>query len=120
MDDEIEGTDFEAIFGRIAKTTLLTPGGLPPAKERKAYANREDRDKRLRSERKAGRTAKQRERMTVPKKLVNFRASEGTRALLKKLAQHFGEDQTSIILRSKDQLAASVPGLQERKQWPEQ
>jgi len=108
MDDEIEGTDFEAIFGRIAKTTG------------KAYANREDRDKRLRSERKAGRTAKQRERMTVPKKLVNFRASEETRALLKKLAQHFGEDQTSIILRSKDQLAASVPGLQERKQWPEQ
>ena len=108
MDDEIEGTDFEAIFGRIAKTTGKT------------YANREDRDKRLHSERKAGRTAKQRERMTVPKKLVNFRASEETRTLLKKLAQHFGEDQTSIILRSKDQLAASVPGLQERKQWPEQ
>ena len=108
MDDEIEGTDFEAIFGRIAKTTGKT------------YANREDRDKRLRSERKAGRTAKQRERMTVPKKLVNFRASEETRALLKKLAQHFGEDQTSIILRSIDQLAASIPGLQERKQWPEQ
>ena len=108
MDDEIEGTDFEAIFGRIAKTTGKT------------YANREDRDKRLRSERRAGRTAKQRERMGVPKKLVNFRASEETRAVLKKMAQHFGQDQTAVILRAIDQLAASVPGLQERKQWPEQ
>ena len=108
MDDEIEGTDFEAIFGRIAKTTGKT------------YANREDRDKRLRSERRAGLTAKQRERMAVPKKLVNFRASEETRTLLKKLAQHFGEDQTAVILRSIDQLAASVPGLQERREWPEQ
>ena len=108
MDDEIEGTDFEAIFGRLTKTTGKT------------YANREDRDKRLRSERKAGRTAKQRERMVVPKKLVNFRASEETRTLLKQLAQHFDEDQTAVILRAIDQLAASVPGLKERKQWPEQ
>ena len=53
----------------------------------KTYANREDRDKRLRSERRAGLTAKQRERMGVPKKLVNFRASEETRALLKKMAR---------------------------------
>jgi hypothetical protein len=108
MDDEIEGLDFEAIFGQVSKSSG------------KAYANREDRDKRLRSERKAGLTAKQRERLTVPKKLVNFRASEETRALLKKLAQHFGADQTAVILRAIDQLAASVPGLQERKQWPEQ
>jgi hypothetical protein len=108
LEDDIEGIDFEAIFGRIAKTTGKT------------YANREDRDKRLRSERRAGLTAKQRERLTVPKKLVNFRASEETRALLKKLSKHFGEDQTAVIVRSIDQLAASVPGLQERKQWPEQ
>jgi hypothetical protein len=107
LDDDVEGADFEAIFGRIAKTTGKT------------YANREDRNKRLRSERRAGLSANQRERLTVPKKLVNFRASEETRALLKKLAQHFGEDQTAVILRSIDQLAASVPGLQERKQWPE-
>ena len=108
MDDEIEGHDFEAIFGQVSKSSGKT------------YANREDRDKRLRSERKAGLTAKQRERLTVPKKLVNFRASEETRALLKKLAQHFDQDQTAVILRAIDQLAASVPGLQERKQWPEQ
>jgi hypothetical protein len=108
MDDEIEGTDFEAIFGRIAKATGKT------------YANREDRDKRLRSERRAGLTAKQRERIAVPKKLVNFRAFEETRALLKKLAQHFEEDQTAVILRAIGQLAARVPGLQERKQWPAQ
>ena len=55
LEDDIEGTDFEAIFGRIAKTTGKT------------YANREDRDKRWRSERRAGLTAKQRERVTVPK-----------------------------------------------------
>jgi hypothetical protein len=48
------------------------------------------------------------------------RASEETRALLKKMAQHFGQDQTAVIVRAIDQLAASVPGLQERKQWPEQ
>ena len=108
MDDEIEGLDFEAIFGRVGKFSG------------KAYANREDRDKRLRSERRAGLSAKQRERLTVPKKLVNFRASEETRALLKKLSKHFGEDQTAVIVRSIDQLAASVPGLQERREWPEQ
>jgi hypothetical protein len=108
MDDEIEGLDFEQIFGQRAKTSGKT------------YANREDRDKRLRSERRASQTAKQRERITIPKKLVNFRASEETRTLLKKMAEHFGQDQTAVILRAIDQLAASVPGLQERKEWPEQ
>ena len=94
----------DAIFGARAKATG------------KGYANREDRDDRLRSERRAGLTPKQRQRIgAAPKKIVNFRATDEMRADLKALAKHFGVDQTAVILRAIEQLVASVPGIKERK-----
>jgi hypothetical protein len=102
--DEFDSLDYDAIFGARAKATG------------KGYANRDDRENRLRSERRAGLTPKQRQRLGAPpKKIVNFRASEETRADLKALTKHFGEDQTAVILRAIEQLVASVPGIKERK-----
>lgn len=91
--DDIDAVDFDAIFKRSGKV----------------FASREERDRRLSAERRAGFTPKQRQRMAVPKKIVNFRATEETRALIKRLEKHFGEGQTSIMLRAIEHLAASLP-----------
>ena len=98
-----EGLDFDAIFGNLQKKTG------------KDYASRDDRDKRLKAERRAGLSPKQREHMSEPRKLVNFRATESTRALLDQLMKHFKEDRTAVIHRAIDGLAATVPGIRERK-----
>ena len=60
--DEFDSLDYDAIFGARAKATG------------KGYGNREDREARLRAERRAGLSPKQRERIGAPpKKIVNFR-----------------------------------------------
>jgi hypothetical protein len=102
--DEFDSLDYDAIFGARAKATG------------KGYGNREDREARLRAERRAGLSPKQRQRIGAPpKKIVNFRATDEMRADLKALAKHFGVDQTAVILRAIEQLVASVPGIKERK-----
>jgi len=52
LDDDIDAVDFDAIFKRSGKE----------------FASREERDRRLTAERRAGFTPKQRERMAVPKR----------------------------------------------------
>jgi hypothetical protein len=68
---------------------------------------------RMKAERRAGRTAKQRERArkAVPKKQVNFRATEETRALIKAMAAHLDTDDTDVIVQAIHKLAESLPGF---------
>jgi len=102
--ETFDDVDFDAIFGARAKATG------------KGYGNREDRDARIRAERRAGLSPKQRQRIGAPpRKIVNFRATEEMRADLKALMKHFDEDQTAVILRAVEQLVASVPGIKERE-----
>jgi len=63
---------------------------------------------RIKAERRAGRTAKQRERArkTVPKKQLNIRASAETKALLDRLCQQLDLSQTDVIEQAIAELAA--------------
>jgi hypothetical protein len=65
-------------------------------------------EQRLKAERRAGRTAKQRERArrAVPKKQLNVRATADTKAVLDRLCQHLGKSQTEIIELAIAELAA--------------
>ena len=64
--------------------------------------SREGLEERIKAERRAGRTAKQRERArkAAPKKQVNFSATDETRALIKALAARLDTDDTDVITRA--------------------
>jgi hypothetical protein len=62
-------------------------------------------EQRLKDERKAGRTPKQRAPKKPRKKQLNIRATEETHALLNKLADHLKSTATDIIERAITQLA---------------
>jgi hypothetical protein len=89
-----EGADFEALFMQHKPTQpLLSP---------------ERTQNRLTSERRAARTPKQRE----PRKMVNFRATEATRALIQHLASHFtGGDRTALMHYALEELAKKAPPI---------
>jgi hypothetical protein len=64
-------------------------------------------EERLKAERRAGRTAKQRERTrAVPKKQLNIRATAETKALIDRLCQRLGQSQTDVIELAVAELAA--------------
>jgi hypothetical protein len=77
-----------------------------------AYAkNRAGLEERIKAERRAGRTAKQRERARrLPKKQINFRATEQTHALIDRLCQYLGRSQTDVLELAIAQLAATHLG----------
>jgi len=71
------------------------------------FKSRKGLEQRLKDERKAGRTAKQRAAKKPPKKQLNVRATEETHALLDKLADHLKCTVTDVIERAIAQLAQS-------------
>lgn len=84
---------------------------------RDKFAAPENTTKRLKAERKANLTPKQRQRRGPPKKQVNFRATAQTRALLEALSAYLtkadGHDvgQGDVIERALPLLAKSLPGF---------
>ena len=70
--------------------------------------SREGLEVRMKAERRANRTEKQRERArkVVPKKQVNFRASPQTKALMDQLCERLGKSQTDIVEQAIVELAA--------------
>ena len=60
------------------------------------FQSRQGVEDRLKAERRAGRTAKQRARKP-PKKQLNVRATEQTHALITRLTAHFGSTATDVI-----------------------
>jgi hypothetical protein len=55
-------------------------------------------EQRMKAERRAGRTAKQRERAKrIPKLQINFRATAETKALIDRLCQRLGKSQTEVV-----------------------
>ena len=96
-----DGMDFEQLFMRHAQPLL--------SKERT--------QNRLTAERRAARTPKQREHLNEPRKMVNFRATEATRALMQHLANHFtGGDRTALIHHALHELAKKAPPIGGRQQ----
>jgi hypothetical protein len=67
---------------------------------------------RMKAERRAGRTAKQRERArkAPPKKQLNIRATAETKALLDRLCRHLDVSQTDVIERAVAEFAAARLG----------
>jgi hypothetical protein len=67
---------------------------------------------RLKAERRAGLTAKQRERArAIPKKQINFRATEETKKLIDALAKHLDKTATDVMELAVATLARSLPGF---------
>jgi hypothetical protein len=73
-------------------------------------------EERLKAERRAGRTAKQRERArkAVPKKQLNIRATAETKALIDRLCQQLGQSQTDVIELAVAELSAKRLGKEGR------
>jgi hypothetical protein len=71
------------------------------------FKGRDGLEQRLKDERRAGRTAKQRAAKKPPKKQLNVRATDETHALLNKLADHLNCTVTDVIERAIAQLAQS-------------
>ena len=96
--DNDEGADFEALFMQHKTTQPLISA---------------DRTKgRLTAERRAARTPKQREQLSEPRKMVNFRATAETRALIQHLANHFtGGDRTALMHHALHELAKKAPPI---------
>jgi predicted DNA-binding protein len=92
-----EGTDYRQLFkSEFAK-------------------NRAGTDKRLKAERIASMTVKQRQARAArkpPKKQVNFRATEETRQLINALAKHLDKSVTDVIEMAVETLAKSLPDFQ--------
>jgi hypothetical protein len=77
------------------------------------FTSREGTEKRLEAERRAGRTAKQRERQrSLPKKKkqMNVRLSDESRAQIDALAKHLSETATDVIRLAVDELAKAKLG----------
>ena len=93
MSEIEEGTDFEIIFAR------------------KFGQNRANTEARMKSERIAAMTAKQRAARPKkpPKKQMNIRVSEETRALIYALAQHLNSSVTDTVETAIKALAETLP-----------
>jgi hypothetical protein len=75
------------------------------------YSSREGTDKRLKAERIAGMSAKQRGARKPAKVQVNFRATAETKALLEGLAGHLDKSVTDVVELAVAELAKSIPGF---------
>jgi hypothetical protein len=95
MVESDEGMDFEAQFLKDMGTD--------------GFAAPERTQQRLKAERKAGLTPKQRAKKTAPKKQINFRATAETKALIEKLAAHLDASVTDVIALAVEAFAKSLP-----------
>jgi len=83
---------------------------------RDTFAPAEHTQARLKAERRAGLTPKQRANRSVAKdKQINFRATSETKALVKALGEHLGKRPSDIMLQALATLAESLPGFELRK-----
>lgn len=98
-EEEDEGTNIAAFMSAFIGAGFANPAGTKA---------------RLKAERRAGLTPKQRQRMSEPKKQVNFRASQETRARLARLAAHLDVSTTAVLLMAIEKLAASTPGFEDK------
>lgn len=83
-----EGTDFAGQFGQM-------------------FGTREATAKRLKAERQASKSPKQRARKAVRVEQINFRASAGTKALSKAIADKLGCSVADVMERALTELAKS-------------
>lgn len=76
------------------------------------FAARENTQARVKAERRAGMTPKQRERMKgPPKQQINFRATAETKAQIEKIAQSLGKSITEVMeLAVKDLATKTLAG----------
>jgi hypothetical protein len=73
------------------------------------FAPAEHTQARLKAERRAGLTPKQRASRSVGKdKQINFRATSETKALVKALGEHLGKRPSDVILQALETLAQSL------------
>jgi hypothetical protein len=72
------------------------------------FGSIESTQQRLKAERRAGLTPKQRAKKAPPKKQVNFRATAETRALIKTMSAHLDTDDTDVITRAIHAFADSL------------
>jgi len=73
------------------------------------FAARENTQARVKAERRAGMTPKQRERMKgPPKQQINFRATAETKALIEKMAERLDKSITDVIELAVRDLAAKT------------
>jgi hypothetical protein len=73
------------------------------------FASRENTQARVKAERRAGMTPKQRERIKgPPKQQVNFRATAETKALIEKVAERLDKSITDVIELAVRDLAAKT------------
>ena len=79
------------------------------------FGSIEGTQERLKAERRAGLTPKQRAKKAPPKKQVNFRATAETRALIKALAEHLDVNVTDVMERAVHGLAESLPAFRGKK-----
>ena len=93
-----EGADFEALFMQHKPTQPLLSSTRTQT--------------RLTAERRAARTPKQREHLAEHRKMVNFRATATTRALIMHLAKHLtGGDRTALMHLALHELAKAAPPI---------
>jgi hypothetical protein len=100
MDElEDEGANIDEFMGRFTRET---------------FANPKNTRARLKAERRAGLSPKQRTHLgSPPKKQVNFRADEQTRTLIARLSTHYKLDKTALLVLAIAKLAeASLGGAQ--------
>lgn len=99
MSEMEEGTDFASLF----KNTF--------------GQNRANTEQRMKSERVAGMTAKQRASRPKkpPKKQMNIRVSEETRALVYALAEHMNQSVTDTFEMAIEAFAESLPDFKRGK-----
>ena len=76
------------------------------------FAAREKTQARVKAERRAGMTAKQRERIKgPPKQQINFRATVETKALIEEIAESLGKSITDVMeLAVRDLAARTLAG----------
>ena len=80
------------------------------------FAAPEHTQARLKAERRAGLTPKQRASRSVAKdKQINFRATADTKALVKALGEHLGKRPSDVLLQALETLAQSLPGFEMSK-----
>jgi hypothetical protein len=73
------------------------------------FAVRENTQARVKAERRAGMTPKQRERMKgPPKRQINFRATAETKALIERMAERLDKSITEVIELAVKELAAKM------------
>lgn len=77
---------------------------------RETFAQPEHTRARLKAERRAGLSPQQRRRRGAPKKQINFRADDATRALIGRLSAHHRLDKTAILLLAINKLEEATFG----------